>query len=93
MKRNPVQEKTFFFSCFHSLPLLFEKGYHAFPGGAGGKGPASQGRKSKRHKFDPWVGKMPWRKAWQPTPVFLPRESPWTEEPGCTACGVTKRWT
>ena len=24
----------------------------------------------------------PWRKAWQPIPVFLPRESPWTEEPG-----------
>ena len=24
----------------------------------------------------------PWRRAWQPTPVFLPGESPWTEEPG-----------
>ena len=23
-----------------------------------------------------WVGKIPWRRAWQPTPVFLPRESP-----------------
>ena len=33
-----------------------------------------------------WVGSLgwedPWRRAWQPTPVFLPRESPWTEEPG-----------
>ena len=29
-----------------------------------------------------WVGKIPWRRAWQPTPVFLPRESPWTWEPG-----------
>ena len=29
-----------------------------------------------------WVGKIPWRKAWQPTPVFLPGESPWTEVPG-----------
>ena len=29
-----------------------------------------------------WVGKIPWRRAWQPTPVFLPGESPWTEEPG-----------
>ena len=28
------------------------------------------------------VGKIPWRRAWQPTPVFLPRESSWTEEPG-----------
>ena len=35
-----------------------------------------------RPGFDPWVGKIPWRKAWQPTPVFLPGESPWTEEPG-----------
>jgi len=29
---------------------------------------------------NPWVGKIPWRRAWQPTPVFL--SSPWTEEPG-----------
>ena len=32
--------------------------------------------------FDPWVGTIPWRRAWQPTPVFLTGESPWTEEPG-----------
>ena len=30
---------------------------------------------------DPWVGKIPWRRVWQPTLVFLPGESPWTEEP------------
>ena len=35
-----------------------------------------------RTGFDPWIGKIPWRRAWQPTPVFLPKESPWTEEPG-----------
>ena len=29
----------------------------------------------KRHRFNPWVGKFPWRRAWQPTPVFLPGES------------------
>ena len=28
------------------------------------------------------VGKIPWRRAWQPTLVFLPGESPWTEESG-----------
>ena len=32
--------------------------------------------------FSPWVGKMPWRRAWQPTPVFLPGDSRWTEELG-----------
>ena len=26
----------------------------------------------KRPRFDPWVGKIPFRRAWQPTPVFLP---------------------
>ena len=31
---------------------------------------------------DSWVGKIPWRRAWQPTPVFLPGELPWTEDPG-----------
>ena len=29
-----------------------------------------------------WVGKILWRQAWQPTPVFLPGESLWTEGPG-----------
>ena len=29
-------------------------------------------RKLKRHQFDPWVRKIPWRRVWQPVPVFLP---------------------
>ena len=29
----------------------------------------------RRHGFDPWVGKIPWRRRWQPTPVFLPGKS------------------
>ena len=29
----------------------------------------------RRPGFDPWVGKIPWRRKWQPTPVFLPGES------------------
>ena len=28
----------------------------------------------RRPRFDPWVGKTPWRTEWLPTPVFLPRE-------------------
>jgi len=39
-------------------------------------------QKTKRLGFHPCVRKTPWRRAWQPTPVFLPGESPWTEEPG-----------
>ena len=44
--------------------------YMGFPGGSDGKEAGLQCRKSG---FDPWVGKIPWRRAWQPTPVFLPR--------------------
>ena len=29
----------------------------------------------RRPGFHPWVGKIPWRRTWQPTPVFLPGES------------------
>ena len=36
----------------------------------------------RRPEFDYWFGMIPWRSAWQPTPVFLPGESPWTVEPG-----------
>ena len=35
--------------------------------------PANAG--DKRHGFDLWVAKIPWSRAWQPTPVFLPGES------------------
>ena len=40
-----------------------------------GKESAYQCTRHKRCRFDPWVGKIPWRRAWQLTPVFLPRES------------------
>ena len=40
-----------------------------FPGGASGKESACQCR---RHRFDPWVGNIPWRRKWKLTPVFLP---------------------
>ena len=46
-----------------------------FPNGASGKEPSCQCRRCKRHRFDPGVGKNPWRRAWQPTPGFLPGES------------------
>ena len=44
------------------------------PGGTTGKEPTCQCRRHKRHRFSPGVGEIPWRRAWQPTPVFLPGE-------------------
>ena len=46
-----------------------------FPGGASGKELACQCRRHKRPRFNPCVGKIPWRRKWQPTPVFMPGES------------------
>ena len=40
-----------------------------------GKESACQRRRPKRLRFDPWVGKIPWMRVWQPTQVFLPGES------------------
>ena len=40
-----------------------------------GKEPSCQSRRRERCEFDPWVRKIPWMRAWQSTPVFLPRES------------------
>ena len=55
--------------------VSFLVGPMGFPGGASGKEPTCQCRRHKRHSFHPWVGKIPWRRAWQLTPVFLPGES------------------
>ena len=44
-------------------------GREGFPGGSDGK--ASDCNVGDL-EFDPWVGKIPWRRKWQPTPVFLP---------------------
>ena len=41
-----------------------------FPDGSAVKEPLS-----RRQRFDPWVGKIHWRREWLPTPVFLPGKS------------------
>ena len=49
--------------------------FGGFPGAASGKEPACQWGRHKRWGFNPWAGKIPWRRAWQPTLVFLPGET------------------
>ena len=48
---------------------------HSLNTGASGEEPACQCSRHKGCGFHPWIGKIPWRRAWQPTPVFLPGES------------------
>ena len=65
---------------FDRLAILWQIWYSCtlwkgFLGDASGKEPTCQCRRLKRSRFDLWVGKIPWRRTQQPTPVFLPRES------------------
>ena len=60
-----------FFSVMTSF-LLWASTHLGFPGDSDGKESACNARDPR---FDPWVGKTTWRRAWQPTPVFLPGES------------------
>ena len=55
--------------------LLYILSKRGFPDGLGGQESACQCRRHKRPRFLPWLGNIPWRRAWQPTPVSLPGES------------------
>ena len=73
-----------FHCCKNTCHLPFLSRQHSLiglPRWFSGKESSCQCRRHKRCRFNPCVGKIPWRGAWQPTPVFLPGESPWTEEP------------
>ena len=59
-------------SCVQSLCLGFPKGHQRLPKWSSGKEPACWCRRHKRYRFILWVGKIPWRRKWQHTPVFLP---------------------
>ena len=78
------------FAGISSSFLLVTEWYFivGFPGDARGKEPACQCRRHKRRGFDPWVGKIRWRREWQPTPVFLPGEFHSQGSLGATAHGV-----
>jgi len=45
--------------------------FWGFPGGTSGKEPTCQSRRHRKCGFNPWVRKIPWKRAWQSTPVFL----------------------
>ena len=67
--------------------LYLLRHYKGFPVGSDGKEPNC----NVGDLVNPWVGKIPWRRTWQHTPVFLPEESPWTEEPrGLQSTGLQR---
>ena len=78
---------SFMTYCLARFPKWFEK--HAdicvktggFSGGASGKEPTCQCRRHKRHGFDSWVGKTPWRSMATHSSILAWR-IPWIAEPG-----------
>ena len=57
-----------------------------FPDGSDGK--EESACQCRRPGFDPWVRRIPWRRQWLPTPVFLPGESHGQWSLRTTVCGV-----
>ena len=55
--------------------------------------PAYKCRRHKKCGFDPWIRKIPWRRAWQPAPIFLPGESHWNRRLRAAVHGVTESQT
>ena len=55
---------------------------------------ACQSRRRKRCRFNPWVRKIPWRREWLPTPIFLPGKPHGQRSPETRPCKYYKCfWT
>ena len=64
-----------------------------FPGDTSGKEPICRCRRCKRRGCDPWIGKIPWKRAYQPTPVFLPGEPQGQRNQAECSPWVGQSWT
>ena len=71
-----VKMARFRFLWLSNIPLW------GFPNSTSGKEPACHCRRRKRCGFGPWVGRIPWRRAWQTHSGILAWRIPWTEKPG-----------
>ena len=67
--------RTFPYASYSSLEIVHLSLRHWLPRWLSGKESACKSRRCRQHGLDPWVRKIPWRRTWQPTPVFLPGES------------------
>ena len=83
----------------HDLTLLQHPGPNSYPRSSLGFSVKNLPANAGWPRFDPWVGKIPWRRKWQPTPGFLPGEShgqkslaryrPWGHRESDTTCDQT----
>ena len=66
---------------------------YGFPRWLSGKESTCQCKRCRRYGFDPWIRKIPWRRKWQPTPVFLPGKSMDRGAWRAAVHGVAESWT
>ena len=80
---------------FLSLWIVNSKSatHSGLPRWLSGKEHACQCRRHRRHGFNPWIRKIPWRRKWQPTPAFLPGKAHGQEAWRVTVQGVSKSQT
>ena len=73
----PYSSWSFLAFCYASPPdqLSFNILLSGLPRWFSGKESVCQCRRPRRCGFSPWFVKIPWRRNWQPTPVFLPWKS------------------
>ena len=90
-----LSETRIIWISLHSLIHLLSgiRCWVGFLGGTSGKEPTCQCKRHKRRRFDSWVGKIPWRRAWQPTLVFLSGDSMHRRTWWATVPRVAKSWT
>ena len=95
VKRPPTEWEKIFANHISDKGLMI-KIYKAlinwmgFPGSTSGKEPASHCRRHKNCGFYPWVRKIPWRRTWQPTPVFLRGKSHGQRSPEGNSQGLQR---
>ena len=86
---------AYFFLSMHNLGQMFFRVDYLDVGGRASL--AAQMVKNlpevQETRVHPWVGKIPWKRVWQPIPVFLPGESPGQGAWWAIVHGVAKNWT
>ena len=88
------RKSTIYLHIYNIHVCMYVYIFMGFPGGVSGKEPTCQSRRHKRGGFDPWVRKIPWRRAWQPTLVYSCLENPMDRGAWWAIIQrVTKSWT
>ena len=78
------QQELSFLMVMQNGIITLDDSIAGLPRWCWGKESACQCRRHKRHRLDPWLGKIPWSRKWHCTPIFLPGKchglmgySPW----------------